>query len=108
MLVLSRRLHQAIIVDGQVKITVIAISPSRIELGIEAPREIEVDREEVFLRKTGEQHESTRSPHDVASFQRRAEHDKPRREPPSISYRPRTIQRNRDTLSLGYGGSRKP
>ena len=51
MLVLSRRLNQAIVIGGAVRVTVLAITPSRIELGVEAPREIMVDREEIHLRR---------------------------------------------------------
>ena len=51
MLVLSRRLNQAIVIAGQVRVTVLAITPSRVEIGVEAPREITVDREEIHLRR---------------------------------------------------------
>lgn len=51
MLVLSRRLKQAIVIGGEVRVTVLAITPSRVELGIEAPREIMVDREEIHVRR---------------------------------------------------------
>ena len=51
MLVLSRRLNQAIVIAGEVRVTVLAITPSRIQLGVEAPREIMVDREEIHLRR---------------------------------------------------------
>lgn len=51
MLVLSRRLNQAIVIGGEVRVTVLAITPSRVELGVEAPREIMVDREEIHLRR---------------------------------------------------------
>jgi carbon storage regulator CsrA len=51
MLVLSRRLNQAIVIAGEVRVTVLAISPSRVELGVEAPRQITVDREEIHLRR---------------------------------------------------------
>lgn len=37
MLVLSRRLDQAIVIAGQVRVTVVAITPNRVELGVEAP-----------------------------------------------------------------------
>jgi carbon storage regulator CsrA len=53
MLVLSRRLDQAIIIAGQVRVTVLAITPSRVEIGVEATREILFDREEVHLRRQG-------------------------------------------------------
>ena len=51
MLVLSRRLNQAIVIAGEVRVTVLAITPSRVELGIEAPREVMVDREEIHVRR---------------------------------------------------------
>lgn len=51
MLVLSRRLNQAIVIGGEVRVTVLAITPSRVELGVEAPREVLVDREEIHLRR---------------------------------------------------------
>ena len=51
MLVLSRRLNQAIVIAGEVRVTVLAITPSRVELGVEAPRQITVDREEIHLRR---------------------------------------------------------
>lgn len=51
MLVLSRRLNQAIVIAGQVRVTVVAITPNRVELGVEAPREILVDREEIHVRR---------------------------------------------------------
>ena len=51
MLVLSRRLNQAIVIGGEVRVTVLAITPSRVELGVEAPREIMVDREEIHVRR---------------------------------------------------------
>ena len=63
MLVLSRRLNQAIVIGGAVRVTVLAITPSRIELGVEAPREIMVDREEIHLRRQySEQAASCRHP----------------------------------------------
>jgi carbon storage regulator CsrA len=34
-----------------VRVTVLAITPSRVELGVEAPREVMVDREEIHLRR---------------------------------------------------------
>jgi carbon storage regulator CsrA len=51
MLVLSRRLNQSIVIAGEVRVTVLTISQSRVELGVEAPREIAVDREEIHVRR---------------------------------------------------------
>ena len=40
MLVLSRRLNQTIVIAGRVRVTVLAITPSRVELGVEAPQQV--------------------------------------------------------------------
>jgi len=57
MLVLSRRLNQTIVIAGRVRVTVLAITRSRVELGVEAPLQITVDREEIHLRRQVEQPE---------------------------------------------------
>lgn len=51
MLVLSRRLNQTIVIAGRVRVTVLAITPNRVEIGVEAPVQIAVDREEIHLRR---------------------------------------------------------
>ena len=47
MLVLSRKENQTILIDGGIKVTVVAIIGNKIRLGIEAPREVGVWREEL-------------------------------------------------------------
>jgi len=47
MLVVSRKVGQSIIVADQIKITVIEIRGNQIRLGIEAPKEVPVQREEL-------------------------------------------------------------
>jgi carbon storage regulator len=47
MLVLTRKLDESIVIDGGIKITVVEIRGNRIKLGIEAPKEIPIKREEV-------------------------------------------------------------
>lgn len=58
MLVLSRKENESVVarIDGRlVKITVTEIRGDKVRLGFEAPRDIEVDREEVFERKLSQQ-----------------------------------------------------
>jgi carbon storage regulator len=50
MLVLSRKKNESIIIDGHI-VTVVEIRGDKIKLGIEAPREINVDRLEVWEAK---------------------------------------------------------
>lgn len=48
MLVLSRRVNQRIRISDDIVITVIQIRDDRVRLGIEAPAEISVHRDEVY------------------------------------------------------------
>jgi carbon storage regulator len=50
MLVLTRKLGQAIILDGGIRVTITAIKGDKVRIGVEAPPEVRVDREEVHRR----------------------------------------------------------
>ncbi|MCC3145220.1 carbon storage regulator CsrA [Halanaerobium sp. Z-7514] len=48
MLVLSRKLNEKIIIDGNIEITVLAVENGSVKLGIKAPKEIEILRKELL------------------------------------------------------------
>ncbi|HEY4531793.1 MAG TPA: carbon storage regulator CsrA [Kurthia sp.] len=48
MLVLSRKVGESIMIGDDIKVKVIAVDGDQVKLGIEAPRSVKVDREEVF------------------------------------------------------------
>ena len=48
MLVLTRKLNESIMVGDEVKITIVDVKGDQVKLGITAPREIAVHREEVY------------------------------------------------------------
>lgn len=50
MLVLSRKLNQSIVIGNDVRIVVVAIERDQVKLGIEAPRDLAVNRSEVSER----------------------------------------------------------
>jgi carbon storage regulator len=50
MLVLSRKLHESIIINDNIRVTIVQIKGDRVRLGITAPPEVRVDREEVARR----------------------------------------------------------
>ena len=47
MLVLTRRPNESIIIADNIKITVVSVGPGRVKLGIEAPPNVRVDRQEI-------------------------------------------------------------
>lgn len=47
MLVLSRKLNEKIVIDGGIVLTVVKIDRNQIRLGIEAPSDVRVYREEL-------------------------------------------------------------
>jgi carbon storage regulator len=48
MLVLSRKLNESIVINDNVVVTVLRVQGDRVLLGIEAPGEIPVHRQEVY------------------------------------------------------------
>jgi carbon storage regulator len=48
MLVLSRKKNESIVIDEQIVITVVEIRGDKVRLGINAPRDVAVHRQEVF------------------------------------------------------------
>ena len=48
MLILSRKLNESIIIDGRIVVKVLRIERDTVKLGIQAPAELSVHRQEVF------------------------------------------------------------
>jgi carbon storage regulator len=55
MLVLTRRAKESIRIAGRIRVTLLGIKRGQARVGIEAPDNIAVDREEIYLRKQEEQ-----------------------------------------------------
>ncbi len=49
MLVLTRKMGESIAIDDHIKIMVISIKGKQVRLGIQAPKETKIHREEVYL-----------------------------------------------------------
>lgn len=50
MLALTRKKDEAIIINGNIEIKVLEIIGDKVRLGISAPKEIEIYREEVYMQ----------------------------------------------------------
>jgi len=51
MLILTRRAGEALRIGDEIEVTVMAVNGSQVRIGISAPRDIAVDREEIAERK---------------------------------------------------------
>ncbi|MBN1636907.1 MAG: carbon storage regulator CsrA [Deltaproteobacteria bacterium] len=56
MLILTRKVGEVIAIGDDVQVYVVDIKGSQVKLGIRAPRNIEVHREEIYLRIQEENH----------------------------------------------------
>lgn len=54
MLVLSRRVGESIVIGNEVTVTVLEVRGDQIRVGIDAPRSVQVHREEVFRQLEAE------------------------------------------------------
>ena len=48
MLILSRKSGESIMIDGRIKVTVIRVDGEAVKIGIEAPAEVPVHRQEIY------------------------------------------------------------
>jgi len=67
MLVLTRKVGSSIVIDGQITIRVVQIKGRQVRLGIEAPKETKVYREEV-RKSIGKENRKSLRPSDCLSL----------------------------------------
>lgn len=48
MLVLTRKIGEAIVIDDNIKITVVQVKGKQVRIGVDAPKETKIHREEVY------------------------------------------------------------
>jgi carbon storage regulator len=58
-LVLTRRIGESILIGDDVKITVLGVKGSQVRIGISAPKEVSVHREEIYNRIQAEKDGNT-------------------------------------------------
>jgi len=55
MLILSRRVGEKLIIGENVTVTVLSVRGNQVRIGIDAPRDVKVNREEIYQRILKEQ-----------------------------------------------------
>jgi len=50
MLILTRRIGEVIMIGNDIKITILGVKNNQVRIGIEAPKNISVHREEIYQR----------------------------------------------------------
>ena len=58
MLILTRKVNESLLVGDDIKLTVLGIKGGQVRIGISAPRNIEVHRQEVYDKIQQEQKEA--------------------------------------------------
>jgi carbon storage regulator len=57
MLILTRRVGEAIMIGNDVTVTVLGVKGNQVRVGVNAPRDVAVHREEIFERIKHEEHD---------------------------------------------------
>ena len=66
MLVLTRKVNQSIIIDGDIEVVVLEVRGEQVRLGIRAPQDVVVHRKEVYDQIQAENESAARTdPRDV-------------------------------------------
>ena len=58
MLVLSRKQNERLIIDGNIVVSIVRVSGGTVRIGIEAPRDVSIRREELCCRPSDYEQES--------------------------------------------------
>ena len=66
MLVLSRKKNESIVIDDRIKIVVVEIRGDKVRLGVEAPKEVPVHRQEVYdaIKRSAIQPDASATPNE--------------------------------------------
>ena len=75
MLVLSRTSGQCVVINGNIKVTVVDVKGDRVRLGFEAPSDVRINREEVESKILEQKGVSSLPRHDMPDGLKRCPND---------------------------------
>jgi carbon storage regulator len=58
MLILTRRVGETLVIGDEVTVTVLGVNGNQVRIGVNAPKEVAVHREEIFERIKNEEHQN--------------------------------------------------
>lgn len=65
MLTLTRKKNEAIIVNGDIEIRIVDVQGDKVKIGITAPKEIDIYREEIYLQVMENNKQATDVSHEM-------------------------------------------
>jgi carbon storage regulator len=68
MLILTRRVGETVMIGNEVTVTVLGVKGNQVRIGVNAPKDVAVHREEIFERIKREQDQDSRAEAPVAKM----------------------------------------
>lgn len=66
MLILTRRVGETLVIGDEVTVTVLGVKGNQVRIGVNAPKEVSVHRQEIYDRIKQEQADAGEAPGDVS------------------------------------------